>query len=92
MRIPKVTELVREQATFVKFEDSNLWYQIIYSYDETVLDECGPSYTRKVPALFDFPVPISDAGGATFLNVDKGIFFMRWIRKHVEMLTGAQAE
>jgi hypothetical protein len=35
---------------------------------------------------FHFPVPISDIGTATFLNKDKGILFMRYIRKHLEII------
>lgn len=35
---------------------------------------------------FEFPVPISDAGGGVFLPEDKGIRFQRWSRKHVEFL------
>jgi hypothetical protein len=31
-----------------------------------------------------FPVPIEDTGEATFLNQDKGILFMRYIRKHLD--------
>lgn len=30
---------------------------------------------------FMFPVPIEDIGDATFLNEDKAIIFMRYIRK-----------
>lgn len=33
---------------------------------------------------FLFPVPVSDAGGATFKAEDKAIMFMRYIRKQVE--------
>ena len=33
---------------------------------------------------FEFPVPISDCGDAVFLNEDKAILFMRYIRKHLE--------
>lgn len=33
---------------------------------------------------FEFPVPISDTGEASFSNEDKALFFMRWIRKHIE--------
>jgi len=33
-----------------------------------------------------FPVPIHDTGTATFLAEDKGILFMRWIRKFLESL------
>jgi hypothetical protein len=35
---------------------------------------------------FEFPVPISDAGTATFLAEDKAILFMRYIRKHIDFL------
>ena len=35
---------------------------------------------------FLFAVPIEDCGDAKFLNMDKGIFFMRYIRKHMENL------
>jgi hypothetical protein len=40
--------------------------ELIYS------TECG----------FEFPVPLSDTGEASFLAEDKAITFMRWIRKH----------
>ena len=35
---------------------------------------------------FNFPVPLDDAKGATFNASDRAMFFMRWIRKHREML------
>jgi hypothetical protein len=35
---------------------------------------------------FEFPVPISEAGTATFLAEDRAILFMRYIRKHIEFL------
>lgn len=40
----------------------------------------------KTETGFMFPVPASDTGGASFKNTDKAIFFMRWIRKHLEEL------
>jgi hypothetical protein len=40
---------------------------------------------------FSFPVPISDIGTATFLACDKAILFMRYIRKHMELLNGKEA-
>ena len=39
---------------------------------------------------FEFPVPLSDTGNAAFLKTDKAMLYMRWIRKHVEMLDTAQ--
>jgi len=32
---------------------------------------------------FEFPVPISDTGDATFLSTDKAMMFMRYIRKQI---------
>ena len=39
---------------------------------------------------FVFPVPINDIGNATFNATDKGILFMRYIRKHIETIKEAQ--
>ena len=33
---------------------------------------------------FEFPVPIEDCGDGTFQDEDKAMFFMRYIRKHLE--------
>jgi len=41
---------------------------------------------------FEFPVPIDDTGNAYFNNEDKAMLFMRWIRKHKEMLEKARDE
>lgn len=40
------------------------------------ITECG----------FEFPVPLEDIGEATLLWEDKAIFFMRYIRKHLETI------
>jgi uncharacterized membrane protein len=36
-----------------------------------------------------FPVPIDDIGNATFLNEDKGLLFMRYIRKFLDTMKEA---
>lgn len=44
---------------------------------------------------FEFPVPVSnrtEVGNATFLAEDKAIYFMRYIRKHIQFLDDAKAE
>lgn len=38
---------------------------------------------------FQFPVPIDDIGNATFLARDKGMMFMRYIRKHLAVIAAA---
>jgi len=39
-----------------------------------------------------FPVPIGDIGNATFLNEDRAILFMRYIRKFLQSVEEAQNE
>jgi hypothetical protein len=39
---------------------------------------------------FQFPVPLADIGTATLLAEDKALFFMRWIRRHLETMELAQ--
>ncbi len=44
---------------------------------------------------FTFPVPLSDIGDGRLLPEDKGMLFMRYIRKHLEVLSqseGGEAE
>lgn len=41
---------------------------------------------------FLFEVPLSDTGTATFNAEDKGIFFMRWIRKAMDTYNAALKE
>jgi hypothetical protein len=40
---------------------------------------------------FEFPVPVADIGNATFLACDKALLFMRYMRKHMQMLERARA-
>lgn len=37
---------------------------------------------------FKFPVPVSDTGTGRFEATDRAIFFMRYIRKHLEVING----
>ena len=39
---------------------------------------------------FRFPVPVAEAGTATFLAQDRAILFMRYIRKHMSALDNAR--
>ena len=41
---------------------------------------------------FEFPVPIADAGTATFLAQDRAILFMRYMRRHIEYLRRSMEE
>jgi hypothetical protein len=42
-------------------------------------------YYRTSDGTLLFPVPIDDIGNATFKAKDKGILFMRYIRKFLEV-------
>ena len=44
----------------------------------------------KTECGFEFPVPISDVGNALLKQEDKAILFMRYIRKHIEMIESAK--
>ncbi len=53
-----------------------------YRKEELIyITECG----------FEFPVPISDIGDGVFLAEDNAMFFMRYIRKHVESIEQERA-
>lgn len=39
---------------------------------------------------FEFPVHIDDTSDAAFLNTDKAIIFMRWIKKHIDHINNAK--
>ena len=42
---------------------------------------------------FEFPVPIDDSlGDAVFLDEDKAILFMRWIRPHIKRVKEGMLE
>ena len=41
---------------------------------------------------FEFPVPISDIGNATFRAEDRAMLFMRYIRKHLGLIEEARQE
>ncbi len=85
MRIPTIKELMHEQARFVKYENKKLWYQILYT------EAAGGKQTNGTPHIFDFPIDIYDAGGGEFGSSERAITLMRWIRKHIELLTEAVA-
>jgi hypothetical protein len=40
----------------------------------------------KTEDNFNFPVPVSDIGTATFMASDRAMLFMRYIRKHLELI------
>ena len=67
-------------AYFTRYFDGNLWY--IVHYNSPKIDcEAGVEFHE-----FNFPVPISDIGTATFLAADKAVLFMRYIRKQLELI------
>lgn len=44
----------------------------------------------KTECGFIFPVPISDTGKGVFLDKDKAITYMRWIRRHLDLINTAK--
>lgn len=67
--------------------DGQLWYKVSYTDGYGGEPKVGqPIWT------FEFPVPISEIGTATFYPQDRAILFMRYIRKHMQFLHAAQEE
>lgn len=96
MRLPTLKDLVKATNTvrFVRYHDGNLWYSCPWLED--MREPTPPGAVRLdvyiFPAKreFEFPVPVSDIGNATFLAEDRAPLFMRYIRKHLELLEEAK--
>lgn len=69
---------------FRRYFEKQLWYQVFrpLAGDKSMFVAVGP----------EFPVPIDDIGSATFLDEDRAILFMRYIRKHLKVIEDARAE
>lgn len=85
MKLPTIKQLVSDDAggyvTFQYFSDNALWYRVYY---------VNEIHERLE---FIFPVPVEDAKGGTFHAQEASrVYFMRWMRKHLEYLKSAQAE
>lgn len=52
----------------------------------------GELWYRTQPGGFEFPVPIADTGDATFNTEDRAILFLRWIRKHRELIESVRVD
>lgn len=52
----------------------------------------GNMYYKTETTNLVFPVPLDDIGNATLNSTDKGMLFMRYIRKHLEALNKASCE
>ncbi len=85
--LPKLSSKNMKQLVhnnFVQFQryfDAQLWYSLHMSQDD---------YHNGGAQLMEFPVPIEEIGDATFYAHDKAILFMRYIRKHLEMIEKAK--
>ena len=81
MKLPSIIELARSvEVEFVRFEDNILWYRAILG-------------NLQGSRIFDFPIPVEETAGGVFLAKDsKPLYFMRWMRKHLEHLKKAQEE
>lgn len=74
---PSIKLLVQYPVKFTHYFDKQLWYEIVYNEPNAIVHQ---------NLSFSFPVPIDDIGNATFLAEDKGILFMRYIRKQMNLL------
>lgn len=72
--IPKLKEIVHNNIHFDYYRAG------IFYYTVTIGNEDWPAGVET----FRFPIPQDDIGDATMLKIDKGILYMRWIRKAIE--------
>ena len=69
---PSLKELVKETVVvFSHYRADNFYYNVMSE------DSSPPEW------VYQFPVPVDDIGNATMLAEDKGVLFMRWIRKAI---------
>lgn len=80
-RLKDLKHMVKGDQTvnFTRYHDGALWYRLNFT----------PPPTRAI-VNFEFPVPVSDIGSATFLAEDRAILFMRYIRKYLQTLEEAR--
>jgi len=52
----------------------------------------GTELWYRTECGFEFPVPISDVGDAVFLAEDKALLFMRYIRRHLDVIATAKRD
>ncbi len=84
LRIPSVSDVMKLSCEFQRYEDFKLWYRIHWNTEV----ESTFSYASTVVEVnvFDFPIPVDDAGAGEFLPEMRAINLMRWIRKHIDFL------
>jgi hypothetical protein len=87
VNIPEINQVMKETCEFVRYSDHTLWYAIHYFVPAGT--EVSNGYA-VVGEVFEFPVPVDDAGAGNFERDMKAINLMRWIRKHIEFLTDAR--
>ncbi len=67
--LDRITEIVKENiVNFSWYRKPNIYYEV---------------FVKKAQALYCFPVPLDDVGGATLKKQDKAIYFMRYIRQAI---------
>lgn len=84
----KLKDLIKDNTVrFVYYRDGQFIYEIRHRHVVTHDMLHGFSETRT--PHFQFPVPLNDIGTATLKSEDKAIYFMRWIRRHLEQSEAA---
>lgn len=70
--VPDLKTLIKDNVVrFNFYRAGNLYYEVSVSL-------------RYGIETYQFPVPVSDIGDATFLKEDKAILFIRYIRKAID--------
>ena len=87
MNVPSIKDIVKNNKVGFSFYRAGFLYYnvVVQTHVERLYDEMSKQDTDYMRfTTFQFPVPISDTGEATFLNSDKALYFMRYIRKAIQ--------
>lgn len=88
-RVPGIMDVAKRDCQFVRYQDHKLWYRVHWS-TPIANDPRFPGATVQEMNVFDFPIPVGDAGEGVFEPEMKAINLMRWIRKHITFLSEAK--
>ena len=83
--IPKILDVVKNNTVkFSHYRAGFLYYNIaVQTHTEKGINDQKEEVDYMRFTDYQFPVPISDTGGATFLAKDKAITYMRYIRQDI---------
>jgi hypothetical protein len=95
LKIPSIAQVMKKTCDFQRYENGKLWYSIYWTEPCELPEHLKgheDRWTASESSVFEFPIPVDDAGAGAFEPYMRAINLMRWIRKHIEFLTNAKQD